>query len=99
MLQGEANGMLNLAGGYFVIANQAGKNREAGGVGGCPCPRTLLIGLKIPDGGGGGVPAAVAVRRSAVEFVEKAIALVHHQHMPIAAAGVGEAFNLSSRGN
>jgi len=35
--------MLDLNGGYFVIANQAGKNRQAGGIGGRPCPRTLFV--------------------------------------------------------
>ena len=31
--QREAESMLNLTGGYFVVANQTGKNRQAGGIG------------------------------------------------------------------
>ena len=35
----------------FVVAREARKNRQPGGVGGSPRVGTLLVGRQVPDGG------------------------------------------------
>ncbi len=42
--QRKADRVLNLSGGYFVVTHQAGKDRQAGSIGGSPRPRTLFVG-------------------------------------------------------
>ena len=86
--QREANRVLNLSGGYFVVTHQAGKDRQAGGIGGSPCPRTLLVGQQVPDRRRRGIPAPVSVGISAVQLVEKAIAVIQHEHVAIAIARI-----------
>ncbi len=55
-LQREAQRVVDLAGGDFVVARQAGKDRQACGVGGSPRVGALLVSRQVPDGGGCGVP-------------------------------------------
>src|SRR5713226_8257655 len=93
--QGEADGMLDLTRSYFVIANQAGKNRQAGGIGGRPCPGTLLVGQQVPNRGRVGIPATVAVRNGVEEFVQEAVAAIQYQHVAITTARVGVSLNRS----
>ena len=95
VLQGNANGVLNLSRGHFVITHQAGKNRQTGGVGRSPGPRTLRVAVtqQVPNRRRGCIPAPVAVGDSAEQFVEKTIAVIEHQHMAIAIAGIGIALN------
>ena len=59
--QGEANRVLDLSGGDFVVTHQAGKNRQARGIGGSPRPGTLLVGQQVPNRGRIRIPAPVAV--------------------------------------
>jgi hypothetical protein len=84
--QREANRVRNLSGGDFVVTHQAGKNRQARGVGGSPRPGTLRVGVtqQIPDCRRIGVPCPIAVGIRAVQFVEKAVVVVEHQHVTIA---------------
>ena len=84
----EANGVLDFAGGDFVVANQAGEDGEAGGVGGGPGVGTLLVIEQIPNCGGGGVPTAVGIGVAAVELVEPAIGVVEDEDVAVAAAGI-----------
>jgi len=71
-LNGEANGMFDGAGGDFVVANEAGKDGQAGGVGAGPGVGALLVGEEIPDGAGARIPLR-GLRIRTVEFVEKTI--------------------------
>ncbi len=95
--QGEANRVRNLPGGDFVVTHQAGKNRQAGGIGRCPRPGTLRVGVtqQVPNGRRIGIPASVAVGDGAEQFVEKAIVVIEHQHVAIAASRIRIAFDLS----
>ncbi len=92
ILHGEAYGVTNGARGDFVIANQAGKNGEAGGVGAGPGIGALLVGDKIPDGAGSGVPCG-GLRIGTIEFVEEASVVVENEDVAIAVAGIGIAFD------
>ncbi len=85
--QREAERMLNLAGSHFVIAHQARKNRQSGRVGGGPGVGPLLVAQQIPHRGRIGIPAPVGIHRRVVEFVEKTIAVVEHEHVAIAGTG------------
>jgi hypothetical protein len=51
VLQREAEGMLDLAAGDFVVAGKSGKDGQAGSVGGSPGVGTLFVIEKIPDRG------------------------------------------------
>ena len=50
-MQREAQGMLDLAAGDFVVAAKSGKDGQAGSVGGSPGVGTLFVIEKIPDRG------------------------------------------------
>ena len=81
---GEADGMQNLARRHFVVAHQARKNRQTGGIGRGPSSRTKRIRFQIEDRARSGMPASIRLRMGVVEFVENAVALVDHQHVTIA---------------
>lgn len=92
ILQRETDRVIEGTCGDFVIADKAGENGEAGGVGARPGVRTLLVGEKIPDGAGIGVPAG-GLRIGAVEFIEEAVGLIENQDVTIAGAGIGIALD------
>ena len=83
----EAEGVLNAARSDFVIAHEAGKDRQASRIRRRPGVRTLLIAEQIPHRGRIGVPASVGIDGRIVELVKKAIAVVEDEHVAIAGAG------------
>ena len=90
MLQGEADGVIDVAGGDFVVADQASKDGQAGSVGGSPSVRALLVAEEIPDGSGACRPA-VGATGGGVQLVEETVGVIEHEDMLI--AGIGLAFN------
>src|SRR5208337_215520 len=74
------------------------KDRQAGRIGAGPGVGALLIGEKIPDGAGAGVPGS-GLRVGAVEFVEEAVGIVEHEDVAIASARIGVALNGCSERN
>jgi hypothetical protein len=97
-LNREANSVLDGAGGDFVVANEAGEDGEAGGVGAGPGVRALLVGEKIPNGAGAYVPLR-GLRIGAVELVEETIGTVEDEDVAIAGAGIRVALNGSGERN
>src|ERR1019366_8308527 len=68
--QREAESMIDLAGGYFVVANQTGEDWESGGVRRSPRVGTLLVAQQRPHGGLIGVPASVGIHRRVIQLIE-----------------------------
>jgi hypothetical protein len=93
---GEAQGVMDGAGGDLVVAGEAGEDRQAGGVGGGPGVRVLVVGGHIPDGCGGGAPLA-AGEMSIAELIEPAAILFDHEHVTVAVAGFGVTLDESGR--
>ena len=89
------NRVRNLSGGYFVVTHQAGKNRQARGIGRSPRPGTLFVAQQVPNRRRIGVPGPVAVGNGGEQFVEKAVAVIEHQHVAIAATRIRTALDLS----
>lgn len=73
----EANGVIDGAGGNFVVTNEAGKNGKPGGVGAGPRVGALLVGEEIPDRAGGCVPSG-GLRIGRIELVEEAVGFIEH---------------------
>ena len=87
--QREADRVLNLSGGHFVVTHQAGKDRQAGGIGGSPRPRTLLVGFsRSQTAAEAAFQLPLPLGTGAEQFVEKAIAVIEHQHVAIAIARI-----------
>jgi len=84
--------MFDGAGGDFVVANEAGKDGQAGGVGAGPGVGALLVGEEIPDGAGARIPLR-GLRIRTVEFVEKTIGAVEDENVAIAGAGIRVTLN------
>ena len=59
---------------------------------------TLLVGEKIPDGAGIGVPTG-GLRIGTVELVEEAVGIVENENVTIAGAGIGIALDGSGERN
>jgi len=55
-VEGDADGMVQAAGGDFVIADEAGEDRQAGGVGGGPSLGAQRGRGQVPLGARVGVP-------------------------------------------
>ena len=84
--------MLDRTGRNFVIAHQSRKDGKPGSIGRRPCVGPLLARQQIPCGSGVGVPCAAPGCTRVEQFVEPALAVVEHEHVPVAAR-VGIAFN------
>ena len=84
--------MFDGGGGDFVVANEAGKDGQAGGVGAGPGVGALLVGEEIPDGAGARIPLR-GLRIRTVEFVEKTIGAVEDENVAIAGAGIRVTLN------
>jgi len=97
-MQREADSVLDLAGGHFVIANQAGKDWQPGSIGRSPRPRPLFAILEVPDRCRVRVPAAITIRIGTGEFIEEAVAVVDHQRVPVTGTRIGVALNRAYAG-
>jgi hypothetical protein len=82
---GEADGVVDGTGGNFVVADEAGEDGEAGGVGGSPRVGTGVVVLQIPDGAVVGAPLAIAENAKS-DFVKEAGIFVDDEDVLIARA-------------
>src|SRR5205823_669564 len=77
-LNREPERVVDHAAARLVVAREAGKDRQAGRVRGCPACRSDLVRAQAPGRTGPGVPAA-ALRRETAELVEAAGGAVDQQ--------------------
>jgi len=73
-LEGDADRVVEVAGGDLVVADEAGEDRQPGGVGGGPAVGAAGGGAQVPRGSRVGVPvrARLGDVEGAVELVELA---------------------------
>jgi hypothetical protein len=98
VLQSEAQCVIDLSSGNFIVTSEPGKNRKAGSVGAGPGVGPLLVRKKIPNGGGASVPG-IPRDHGVIQFVEKTIRIVENENVAVASAGVRIAFDQRSYGN
>ena len=84
---GEADGVGDLTGGHFVVADEAGQDGQAGGVGGGPARRVArALDRQVEHRPRAGVPASIRLRPGVPRLVEPAGVAVDDQHVSVAAA-------------
>src|SRR5271155_6223430 len=88
VLQREAQGMLDLPAGNFVVASESRENGQASRVSGSPGVRTLLVVQQIPHCGRSRVPTSVFLRERIVELVEPTVVAIEYQDVAVAISGV-----------
>ena len=93
ILQCETDRVIDGACGDFIVANESREDGETGGVGAGPGVGALLVGEKIPDSAGTGVPGS-GLGVGTVELVEEAVGVIENEDVAIAVAGVGVAFDI-----
>jgi hypothetical protein len=89
MRDGEAESVLDITRGVLVVAHQTGEDGQTSAVGGRPGIGALFVSQQVPDGGGVGVPTAVAVRGRVaqlmvVQLIEEAVGVI--QNVPLVQA-------------
>src|SRR6185503_19000698 len=97
-IHGEANRVIDLMSDDFVVANQAGCDRQTRGIRRCPAFRALAVAgtREIPLGAVAAVPAVGAVLAS-VALIERARALLNYEHVTVTVAvGRAVAFDLDA---
>src|SRR5581483_1462535 len=78
----------------FIIAHEAGKNRQASGVGRGPAIRPHCTRFQIKNGSALRVPTAVALRKRTEHFIQFPVVSIDDDHMTIAVS-VRAAFDWS----
>jgi hypothetical protein len=89
-VEGDADRVFEVAGGDFVVADEAGEDRQAGGVGGSPAIGAEGGRVEVPGGAGVGVPVRLRLGDvgGVVELVEHAAGAVDGEHVAITVAAV-----------
>ena len=89
-LDGDADRVFDVAGGGLVVADEAGEDRQAGGVGRGPAVGAAGGGAQVPGGPRVGVPVRLRLGdvEGAVELVELAGGAVDDEHVAVAVAAV-----------
>src|SRR5207249_11967064 len=82
LLQGEAQGVTNLACSDFIVTHKSREDWKTSSVRACPCVRTLLIRKQIPDCSGAGIPRIPRGVR-AEKLVEKTIRIVENEDVAV----------------
>src|SRR5882762_5738538 len=90
--------MFDLSRSHFVIACQAGENRQARCVHRSPSPGTLLVPQEVPHYSYISVPTAISIRECAPHLIKKTVGIVEHQHMAVAGSS-RTTFNRSTAGD
>ena len=74
--------------GGLVVADEAGEDRQPGGVGGCPGVRPQRGRAEVPAGAGVSIPmrSATVLGEGPVELVERAAVAVDDEHVAVAVA-------------
>ena len=89
-LEGDADRVVEVAGGGLVVADEAGEDRQPGGVGRGPALGAAGGGAQVPVGPRVGVPVRPRLGdvEGAVELVELAGGAVDDEHVAVAVAAV-----------
>src|SRR5260221_9799815 len=90
--------MMNRSRSYLVVANEAGKNGQAGGVGGRPRVGPLFVRSHIPNRGRVGAPLSI-LQGGVVQLIQPAAVFLEDEHVTISVARLGIALDERIRWN
>src|SRR5260370_21615606 len=95
---GKANGVADLARGNLVVAEQSGYDGKSRGIGGGPGIVPKRVGIQFEDRTRAGLPASIALRIGAEDFIQHAVVAIDHQNVAVAGT-LAAAFDGSIRRN
>ena len=84
--RGEAQRMVDRAGGDLIIAHQASQDRQASRIRRRPGVGPERVGAQVEDRAGAGLPTPIRLRPGVVELIQLAGALVEDQYVAVAIA-------------